>query len=108
MHIRFNMVCHLFCRNIIRQCVNANKDDVVIFTGSGATSAIHKVIWALRINQPRVAEETVCILWLHFSYALISKVHDKICQSILFSCFVKTETDKYLQMQLREKKLGSI
>ena len=84
------MVCHFFFRNIIRQCVNANKDDVVIFTGSGATSAIHKVIWALRINQPRVAEETVCILWLHFSYFInFLSANDKICQSILFSGFAK-------------------
>jgi hypothetical protein len=42
--------------------VNAGKDDVVIFTGSGATAGLHKIAWGLKINQPRVAEETVRVL----------------------------------------------
>ncbi|KAL3858435.1 hypothetical protein ACJMK2_013026 [Sinanodonta woodiana] len=49
-------------RQIIKRCVNASKDDVVIFTGSGSTSAIHKLAAALKINQPRVAEETVVFI----------------------------------------------
>ena len=46
-------------RNIIKACTNAGKDDVVVFTGSGATAGMHKVAWALRVNNPRVAAETV-------------------------------------------------
>ena len=49
-------------RDIIRQCANCGKDDVVIFSGSGATAGLHKVAWGLKINMPRVAEETVRLL----------------------------------------------
>ncbi|KAK3737053.1 hypothetical protein QZH41_016676, partial [Actinostola sp. cb2023] len=37
-------------RQIIKSCVNAQEDDVVIFTGSGTTSAIHKLIHALQLQ----------------------------------------------------------
>ncbi|WAR01704.1 hypothetical protein MAR_008262 [Mya arenaria] len=46
-------------RSIIKECVNASTDDVAIFTGSGATSGMHKIAWALRINMPKVAADTV-------------------------------------------------
>ena len=49
-------------RDIIRQCANCGKDDVVIFTGSGATAGLHKIAWGLKINMPRVAEETVSLV----------------------------------------------
>ncbi|KAK3096035.1 hypothetical protein FSP39_022229 [Pinctada imbricata] len=49
-------------RNIIRKCVHAGRDDAVIFTGSGATSGIHKVAWGLKINNPRIAAETVVFI----------------------------------------------
>lgn len=50
--------------------MNAGKDDVVIFTGSGATAGLHKIAWGLKINQPRVAEETVFPFF--FSHAMCS------------------------------------
>ncbi|KAL7669408.1 hypothetical protein ACOME3_010065 [Neoechinorhynchus agilis] len=37
-------------RDIIRTCVNARKNDVVLFTGSGCTGAIAKLIEALNIK----------------------------------------------------------
>ncbi|WAR01700.1 CSD-like protein [Mya arenaria] len=49
-------------RNIIKKCVNANNDDVAIFTGSGATAGMHKIAWTLRINTPRVAAETAVFI----------------------------------------------
>ncbi|KAK3595795.1 hypothetical protein CHS0354_025432 [Potamilus streckersoni] len=49
-------------REIIKQCVNASKDDIVIFTGSGATAALHKVAMGLKVNQSRVAEDTVVFI----------------------------------------------
>ena len=52
-------LCSLIYRDIIRQCTNCGKDDVVIFTGSGATAGLHKIAWGLKINMPRVAEDTV-------------------------------------------------
>lgn len=38
-------------RNIIKKCVNAKDEDVVVFTGSGTTSAIHKLIHALSLKE---------------------------------------------------------
>ena len=37
-------------REIIKKCVNASEDDVVIFCGSGATGCIHKLITALGLQ----------------------------------------------------------
>ncbi|KAK7474251.1 hypothetical protein BaRGS_00034494, partial [Batillaria attramentaria] len=41
-------------RDIIRNAVNASEHDSVIFTGSGSTGAIHKLIHALHLTQPPV------------------------------------------------------
>ncbi|XP_066027051.1 probable cysteine desulfurase isoform X1 [Pocillopora verrucosa] len=45
-------------REIIKKCVNAGQDDVVVFTGSGATGAIHKLIHALQLTG-KVVDKTV-------------------------------------------------
>ena len=37
-------------RTYIKKCVNANDDDVLLFTGSGVTDAIHKLVPVLDIN----------------------------------------------------------
>jgi len=42
--------------------VNANSDDAVVFSGAGATSGINKLAWALKINTPKVATDTVNML----------------------------------------------
>jgi selenocysteine lyase/cysteine desulfurase len=39
-------------RELIRQSVGATDEDCVIFTGSGATSAIHKLVEVLNLNLP--------------------------------------------------------
>jgi len=36
------------CRDIIRNAVNASEHDSVIFTGSGCTGAVHKLVNALK------------------------------------------------------------
>lgn len=42
-----------FYRDLIRQAVNALEKDVVIFTSSGCTGAVHKLIHALNLkSQP--------------------------------------------------------
>ena len=46
--------CDVYYREIIKQCVNAGKDDVVVFTGSGTTGAIHKLIHALQLTGKEV------------------------------------------------------
>ena len=38
-------------RDIFRNATNAAEDDAVIFTGSGTTAAVHKLISALNINE---------------------------------------------------------
>ena len=44
-------------RAIIREAVGGNESDVVIFCGSGATSAIHKLIDVLNLRIPRDLDE---------------------------------------------------
>jgi len=36
---------------MIKKAVNASEDDVVIFTGSGTTGAIHKLIGVLQLQE---------------------------------------------------------
>jgi len=50
--------------------VNANEDDVLLFTGSGVTGAIHKLVSALNINP----KETVSIITLYPDFVEI-----KVC-----------------------------
>ena len=38
-------------REIMRNSVNAAEEDAVIFTGSGTTAAVHKLINALKLTQ---------------------------------------------------------
>lgn len=44
----------IFLRTIIRNCVRADEHDAVIFSGSGVTSVVHKLIHGLDLNQPPV------------------------------------------------------
>lgn len=44
-------------REIIRQCVGATEEDAVIFTGSGATGAIHKLLAAMNLSVPEDLDE---------------------------------------------------
>lgn len=48
----YNIFVFLYS-NIIKSCVNATGEDCVVFTGSGTTSAIHKLIHALELEQRR-------------------------------------------------------
>lgn len=38
-------------RDIFRNATNAAEEDAVIFTGSGTTAAVHKLISAMSLNQ---------------------------------------------------------
>lgn len=49
-------------KNIIRKCCNANADDAVIFCGSGATSAIHKLIGVLGLGDASIGKSAVVFL----------------------------------------------
>ncbi|XP_033624514.1 uncharacterized protein LOC117287960 [Asterias rubens] len=48
-------------RELIKRCVNATDDDVVIFTGSGTTGAIHKLITALELKGDRAKKTVVFV-----------------------------------------------
>ena len=44
---------------MIKEAVNASRDDVVIFTGSGTTGAVHKLIGVLELK--KYADKTVSV-----------------------------------------------
>ncbi|CAF3372127.1 unnamed protein product [Rotaria sp. Silwood2] len=46
-------------RSIIKKCVNCNSDDVVIFTGSGSTAAIHKTVDILQLRADNIRNQYV-------------------------------------------------
>ena len=48
-------------RDFIHKAVNAKNEDVVIFTGSGSTAAIHKIISVLDLRPPKT-DHTVVII----------------------------------------------
>jgi selenocysteine lyase/cysteine desulfurase len=53
-----------FTRDIIKTCVNATDKDVVIFTGSGTTGGIHKLVHALQLEGEE-AKKTVSYIALY-------------------------------------------
>jgi selenocysteine lyase/cysteine desulfurase len=55
---------NVFFRDIIRNSVNATEKDVVIFTGSGTTSGIHKLVHALQLEGEE-AKKTVSHIALY-------------------------------------------
>lgn len=48
-------------RDIIRKAVNAGPEDVMIFTGSGTTAAIHKIISVVDLRPPKTEHSVVII-----------------------------------------------
>ncbi|XP_074637843.1 putative cysteine desulfurase [Acropora palmata] len=48
-------------RDIIKKCVNAGEEDAVIFTGSGTTGAIHKLIHALQLRGKTIKRSVVFV-----------------------------------------------
>ncbi|XP_033107434.1 cysteine desulfurase SufS-like [Anneissia japonica] len=48
-------------REIIKTSVNANEEDVLIFSGSGTTGAIHKLVGVLEINKRRAKKTVVFV-----------------------------------------------
>ncbi|CAF3474593.1 unnamed protein product [Rotaria sp. Silwood1] len=49
-------------RTEIKRCVNATNDDVVIFTGSGSTAAINKLVDVLQLRNKDVQRKTVVFI----------------------------------------------
>ncbi|CAF1625557.1 unnamed protein product [Rotaria magnacalcarata] len=49
-------------RTLIKRCVNATNDDVVIFTGSGSTAAINKLVDVLQLKDETVRRRTVVFI----------------------------------------------
>ncbi|XP_071492927.1 uncharacterized protein [Diadema antillarum] len=48
-------------RDIIKQCTNCGEDDAVIFTGSGSTGAIHKLINVMEMKGERARNTVVLV-----------------------------------------------
>ncbi|CAF3915787.1 unnamed protein product [Rotaria sp. Silwood2] len=49
-------------RTLIKRYVNANNDDVIIFTGSGSTAAINKLVNVLQLKDEKVRSKTVVFI----------------------------------------------
>jgi len=49
-------------RNIIKKCVNATEKDYVIFTGSGSTAAINKLVDVLQLKDENVRQRVVVFI----------------------------------------------
>ncbi|CAF1021181.1 unnamed protein product [Rotaria sordida] len=49
-------------RTMIKRYVNGTNDDVVIFTGSGSTAAINKLVHVLQLNDEEVRSKTVVFI----------------------------------------------
>ncbi|EDO26022.1 predicted protein, partial [Nematostella vectensis] len=59
--LRTEQTIHSHLKEIIKECVNATDDDVVIFTGSGTTGAIHKLIHALEMGGDKAKTTVVFV-----------------------------------------------
>ena len=66
-HLNLTFPDFTIFRMMIKRAVNASDDDVVIFTGSGTTGAIHKLIGVLELKEG--GENTV-------RQFLITKLHN--------------------------------
>ena len=86
--------CYVYCREIIKQCVNAGKDDVVVFTGSGTTGAIHKLIHALQLTGKVVEKSVSTRNWIFSTTSRSLKILTSeimIWRALtIFWCFFKT------------------
>ncbi|CAF3044998.1 unnamed protein product [Rotaria socialis] len=49
-------------RKLIKKCVNASDDYVLIFTGSGSTAAIHQLINVLDLRNKQIQERTIVFI----------------------------------------------
>jgi len=49
-------------RQIIKKSVNANENDVLLFTGSGSTGAVHTLADNFQLHDRKIRENTVIII----------------------------------------------
>ncbi len=49
-------------RSIIKKSVNANEDDVLLFTGTGATGAVHTLVSRFDLHDEKIRKNTVIII----------------------------------------------
>ena len=63
-----NLWISLHDRRIIRRCVNAGEDDIVVFAGSGTTGAIAKLIHALDLSGGEWDAENCVVIYGPFEH----------------------------------------
>ncbi len=95
----FIMRIELLCRNILRKSLNCSDGDSVIFTGSGCTGAVHKLVHCLgldRLEKPPVVfvspfeHHSNLLPWMEcasgaevsFCYVIVILVHGYIVRNI--------------------------
>ncbi len=49
-------------RNIIKKSVNANENDVLLFTGTGSTGAVHTLVDNFNLQDETIRQNTVVII----------------------------------------------
>ncbi len=49
-------------RNIIKKSVNANENDVLLFTGTGSTGAVHTLVSNFNLHDETIRQNTVIII----------------------------------------------
>jgi len=49
-------------RNIIKKSINANENDVLLFTGTGSTGAVHTLVDNFELNDETIRQNTVVIV----------------------------------------------
>ncbi|CAF1394164.1 unnamed protein product [Rotaria magnacalcarata] len=91
-------------RTMIKRYVNATDDDVVIFTGSGATAAINKLVDVLQLKNEAVRNQTVIFIstfehhsnilpWKETGVEVIRIPNNK--QGLMDDDFLTTQLKKY-------------
>lgn len=60
--------------------MNANEDDVLLFTGSGVTGAIHKLVSAMNI----IPQQTVSRFCLYFSNDILIVLGEMVICKLRF------------------------
>ncbi|CAF1516915.1 unnamed protein product [Rotaria sordida] len=91
-------------RSLIKKCVNATDDDVIIFTGSGSTAAVNKLVNVLHLKDKDIQDKTVVFIstfehhsnilpWKETGIELIRIPNTK--EGLLDQHFLKTKLKHY-------------
>ena len=64
-------------RNIIKKSVNANENDVLLFTGTGSTGAVHALVDDFYLNNENILTNVVVMISAFEHHSNILPWHEK-------------------------------